>query len=129
VIPSDSAAGRRVLDELLAHLEAEHWDQHDIFGVHLAVEEALVNAIQHGNRMDARKRIFVTCRAASDRLRIEIADEGSGFNPNSLPDPTCAERLPEPCGRGVMLMRAFMTHVEFNDKGNRVVLEKQRAGE
>lgn len=127
VIPSDSAAGRRVVNEVLAQLEAEHWVQHDVFGVHLAMEEALVNAIQHGNHRDARKSVRVSCRVSPDRVRIEIADEGPGFNPGSLPDPTCPERLQTPGGRGVMLMRAFMSRVEFNEKGNRVVLEKQRA--
>jgi serine/threonine-protein kinase RsbW len=129
VIPSDTAAGRQLLDEVLAHLEAEHWVQHDIFGVHLAMEEALVNAIQHGNRLDARKNVHVSCRMAPDRVQIEIADEGPGFNPNVLPDPTCSDRIHKPGGRGVMLMRAFMNRVEFNDKGNCVVMEKQRARE
>jgi serine/threonine-protein kinase RsbW len=129
VIPSDTAASRKLLDEVLARLEAEHWVQHDIFGIHLAMEEALVNAIQHGNRFDSRKNVHVTCRMAPDRVQIEIADEGPGFNPNGVPDPTCPERIHKPGGRGVMLMRAFMNRVEFNDQGNRVVMEKQRARE
>ena len=57
---------------------------------------------------------------------MEITDEGSGFNPNALPDPTDAAHLIRPCGRGVMLMRAFMSRVEFLDCGNHVVLEKER---
>lgn len=126
VIPSDSAAGRRVLNDVLAQLESQHWLQHDIFGVHLAMEEALVNAIQHGNRLDTRKRIHVICTMSSDRIRIEIADEGRGFNPNTLPDPTCNERLEASSGRGVMLMKAFMSRVEYNTTGNCVVLEKDR---
>jgi serine/threonine-protein kinase RsbW len=127
VIPSDTGAGRQVLAEVLSHLEAEHWGQHDIFGIHLAMEEALVNAIQHGNGHSAEKHVYVSCRMTPDRVRIEIADEGQGFDPKGLPDPTCVERLHKPGGRGVMLMRAFMNHVEFNDKGNRVIMEKQRA--
>ena len=81
VIPSDAAAGRQVLEELLDQLEAQHWRQHDIFSVHLAMEEALVNAIHHGNRLDAGKRVHVSCRISPDRVRVEITDEGRGFDP------------------------------------------------
>jgi serine/threonine-protein kinase RsbW len=127
MIPSDTAAGRDILDEIIERLETEHWQQDDIFGVHLAVEEALVNAILHGNRLDSRKNIHVVCQLSPERIRVEIADQGNGFDPDSLPDPTCPERLHSPCGRGVMLMKAFMTRVEYNEQGNRVVLEKARS--
>lgn len=123
-IVSDAATARQILNDVLAHLEAEHWVQNDIFAIHLAMEEALVNAIHHGNQLDAKKHIHVVCTLSSDRIRIEIGDEGDGFDPAHLPDPTCYDHLETPCGRGVMLMKAFMSHVEFNANGNRVVLEK-----
>ena len=126
VITSDAKLARQVLDELLAQLEAHHWHQRDIFAVHLAAEEALVNAIQHGNRADAHKHVRIACRLSDDLFRIEISDEGRGFDPAVLPDPTCADQLHHPCGRGVMLMRAFMSRVEFNERGNSVVMEKDR---
>lgn len=127
VIPSDTSAGRRVLEEVLNKLRAEQWLQHDIFGVHLAMHEALVNAIMHGNRLDPNKRIFVRCQLSREMVRIEIADEGEGFDPQCVPDPTDANHLELPTGRGVMLMKAFMTRVDFCDRGKRVVLEKRRA--
>jgi serine/threonine-protein kinase RsbW len=126
VIASDPTVARQVLDELLAQLEARQWQQRDIFAVHLATEEALVNAIQHGNGCDARKNVHVVCLLGGDRVRIEITDEGRGFDPSKLPDPTCDDHLHTPCGRGVMLMRAFMSRVEFNVRGNAVTMEKQR---
>ena len=126
VIASDPAAARLVLDEMLAQLEFRHWQQRDVFAVHLATEEALINAIHHGNGSDAGKRIHVVCLLAGDRIRVEITDEGPGFDPAALPDPTCGERLHAPCGRGVMLMRAFMSRVEFNARGNGVSMEKER---
>jgi serine/threonine-protein kinase RsbW len=131
VIASDTKAGREVLDELLEQLEAQHWQQREIFAIHLATEEALVNAICHGNNSDAQKNVHVVFRLASDRIRIEISDEGPGFNPAVLPDPTASDQLNMPCGRGVMLMRAFMSRVEFNAQGNTVIMEKDRekAGE
>jgi serine/threonine-protein kinase RsbW len=126
VIPNDTAVGRRLLDQVLEQLETLHWTRRDIFGVHLAVDEALVNAILHGNALDHSKRVHFCCWLSPRKVRVEITDEGPGFDPNNLPDPTDAEHLDRPGGRGVMLMRAFMSHVEFHDHGNHVVLEKVR---
>jgi serine/threonine-protein kinase RsbW len=126
VIASDPLAARRVLDEMLAELEARHWQQRDIFAVHLATEEALANAMYHGNGSDAGKNVHFVCLLGGDRVRIEITDEGRGFDPSALPDPTCDDHLHAPCGRGVMLMRAFMSRIEFNDRGNTVTMEKER---
>ncbi len=127
VIPSETCASKQLLDELLLRLEAEAWSAHDIYGVHLALEEALVNAIRHGNRFDASKSVHVDCRCSAVRLRIEIRDEGPGFNPGDVPDPTAPERIEVPSGRGIMLMRAFMSRVEYTELGNCVILEKERA--
>ena len=126
VIPNDTETGRQLLDEVLGQLESQHWGRRDIFGIHLAVDEALVNAMHHGNALDANKRVHFRCRLFPKKIRVEIIDEGPGFDPDSLPDPTTPQRLGFPSGRGVMLMRAFMSRVEFHDRGNHVVLEKDR---
>jgi serine/threonine-protein kinase RsbW len=128
VIGSDIEAGRRLLEELIQQLKVYRWSRRDVFSVHLAAEEALVNAIRHGNRCDPQKQVRVCCRLSDDRVRIEIADEGPGFNPKEVPDPTDPNRLAIPSGRGLMLMRSFMSTVEFADCGRRVVLEKLRGG-
>jgi len=125
-INSDLSAGRRVLDELIRQLHTHRWNRRDVFGVHLAIEEALVNAICHGNREDPRKQVQVRCRLATDRVRVEIADEGPGFDPSRVPDPTDPGRLENPKGRGLLLMRAFMSRVSFQDSGRTVILEKDR---
>jgi serine/threonine-protein kinase RsbW len=127
VIPSETGSGAPLLQEILQHLEEHNWIQHDIFSVHLAMEEALVNAIRHGNRLDASKHVHVACRMSPDLLRIEITDEGEGFDPSAVPDPTDPANIEAPSGRGLMLMRSFMSRVEYNDVGNRVVMEKERA--
>jgi len=126
VIANDPSLARKVLDEMLAELEAQHWQQRDIFAIHLATEEALVNAIRHGNHGDPEKHLHIVCSLASDRILIEISDEGRGFDPAKVPDPTCDDQLHTPCGRGVMLMKAFMSRVEYNARGNAVTMEKQR---
>jgi serine/threonine-protein kinase RsbW len=115
-----------VTDELLTQLGAHGWPPADVFAVHLAVEEAIVNAIVHGNKLDLAKKVHVECEVSADRVRVAIADEGPGFDPGSVPDCTSDERLEAPSGRGVMLMRSFMTTIEYNAAGNAVVLEKVR---
>jgi len=126
VIPSDAAVGRQLLDDLLQQLESMHWAHRDIFGVHLAVDEALINAIFHGNAADENKHVRFLCRVSPEKIRVEITDEGPGFDPESLPDPTSPCHINQPGGRGVLLMRAFMSNVEFLDHGCHIVLEKQR---
>jgi serine/threonine-protein kinase RsbW len=126
VIPSENVAGKKVLDEILGQLATHDWGQRDIFSVHLALEEALVNAIKHGNNCDTSKSVHVVCELTTDRLFVQIEDEGPGFNPDRVPDCTNADRLEMPCGRGVLLMRSFMSSVEFRDKGNCVVMTKCR---
>lgn len=126
VIPSVAAESRRVLEELLQQLRDQEWHQHDVFSVHLAMEEALVNAIKHGNRLDARKCVHVVCKISQTLVRIEITDEGPGFDPRAVPDCTEDDRLEVPSGRGLMLMRSFMSRIEYNEKGNGVIMEKAR---
>lgn len=125
-IPSETSATSEAIEPLLARLQEEAWADRDVFGVHLAVEEALVNAIKHGNREDAAKSVCIEYRIAPDCVQIEIADEGCGFDPSVLPDPTAEDRVDQPNGRGIMLMRSFMSRVEFNGAGNCVLLEKCR---
>jgi len=126
VIPSDTAAGQSVQERIIQLLEALRYDERDVFGVRLAIEEALVNAIKHGNRMDPSKTVRITCHIAPHKVRIEIEDQGEGFLPAEVPDPTADENLERPCGRGIMLMRAFMSSIAFNASGNCVILEKHR---
>lgn len=125
-IPSDTSAGQAVQERIVKRLEELDYSPRDLFGMRLALEEALVNAIKHGNRMDRNKHVEIFCRIHEDVVRVEIEDEGPGFALVDVPDPTADENLERPCGRGIMLMRSFMNVVEYNERGNRVILEKQR---
>jgi len=99
-------------------LEAGGFSQDDIFAVHLALEEAFLNAVKHGNRMDPTKK--VTIEYVMDREKIEICmtDEGPGFDPRCIPDPRVGKNLYRPEGRGLLLIRSYMHTVEYNERGN-----------
>lgn len=125
-IPSDTEAGHALQERILKALEILDYPPRDVFSVRLALEEALVNAIKHGNGMDPAKQVRVSCEVTYEQVRIEIEDEGSGFDPNEVADPTDDENLDCPGGRGIMLMRAFMNVIEYNPTGNRVTLVKVR---
>lgn len=126
-LPSVNGASHAVLAELMAALERERWNEREIFGIHLAVEEALVNAIRHGNRSDSEKQVHVVCKLSPQHVLVEVTDQGPGFNPEVVPDCTAEENWERPSGRGIMLMRNYMTRVEYVDGGCRVVMEKQRS--
>jgi len=123
-VASDLAEVRRVQDLVEAALQANRFGETDQFAVKLAVEEALVNAIKHGNQLDPDKRVRVQYSVDEELFRIQITDEGAGFNPEDLPDPTADDFLERPCGRGVLLIRSFMTTVDFLGRGNEVVMSK-----
>jgi serine/threonine-protein kinase RsbW len=128
LIGSDTTEARRVQEEIEAALKAQQYSEHDIFSIRLAVEEALVNAIKHGNRMDRSKKVQVSYRVQPDHFEVCICDEGSGFDPQDVPDPTAEENLERPCGRGLMLMRHYMSEVSFTTPGNAVLMRKRRNG-
>ena len=123
-ILSETEAGHQVLDVILRKLGEFHWGSKDIFAIHLALEEALINAIRHGNCSCHEKTVVIHTEITPAHFLTRITDEGPGFDPQTLPDPTAEEFLECPCGRGVKLMQNYMTSVTFNDTGNEVTLEK-----
>lgn len=116
----------RFQDAIAAELKKRRFAQREIFSIRLALEEALVNAIKHGNRLDPGKKVHITYRVTTRRFDIAIADEGPGFNPSKVADPLAPENLESVGGRGLLLMRAYMTEVDFHPPGNRVTMTKLR---
>ena len=112
----------------VAAQDATTFTEREIFAIRLAVEEALVIAIKHGNQMDRGKKVHVTYHVHADRFDVLITDEGPGFDPEDVPDPTAPENLERPCGRGLLLMRHYMTEVTFHPPGNRLTMAKVRSG-
>ncbi|MBI3821952.1 MAG: ATP-binding protein [Planctomycetes bacterium] len=115
-----------VLGRILDELEDLGFTEKEIFGVRLALEEALVNAVKHGHRGDSTKMVRVRYHASLLQFTVQIEDEGRGFNPEKVPDPLEPANLQRPGGRGVLLMGYYMTWVEYNEIGNCVTMCKLR---
>ena len=127
-IASDPAEARKLQEEIERQLKDTLFSEKEVFSIKLALEEALVNAIKHGNQFDRTKKVRIAYQVAKERFDIQISDEGCGFDPDDVPDPTAIENLERPCGRGLMLMRYYMTEVSFSSTGNSVSMSKLRNG-
>lgn len=125
-LPSKKGAHLSLLEEILQELERLGWDGRDFFGIQMALEESLTNAIRHGNRLDESKEVLVECKLSGEQFWLRVTDEGSGFQPREVPDCTADENLECPGGRGLALIKAYMTRVEYNQCGNCVTMEKNR---
>ena len=126
VLPTDLSAVRGTEREVLGVLRDLGYDEDHLFAVRLALEEALVNAMKHGNAFDPGRSVHLRYRASPEQVEIRVADEGGGFDPGIVPDPTADENLERPCGRGIMLMRCYMDEVTFSPEGNQVSMVKRR---
>jgi len=110
---------------IVRELQKCRYREEDIFALKLAIEEAIANAVKHGNQGDSSKTVTVRFAITPERSVIIVRDEGGGFHPDEVPDPTLPERLPLPNGRGIMLMRAYMDEVSYRDQGREVVFVKR----
>jgi serine/threonine-protein kinase RsbW len=105
------------------------FDEDTVPNIAMAVREAAVNAILHGNSYNPAKTITATFEANSDALIVRIADEGTGFDPTNVPDPLASENILRGSGRGIFLIKAFMDEVHFRQlhPGTELTLIKHRA--
>lgn len=125
-IPSTLAALEGVVERLVALARDVKCDHHHLERVELALREALANAIIHGNQQDPGKRVVVRCFCQPDRgMLLVVEDEGVGFDPSKVPNPTQAECLLETHGRGLFLMRRLMDHVRISHRGTRITMLKR----
>ena len=83
------------------------------FGIDMAVREAVTNAVLHGNRQDEDKTVDITLKSSPDAVEISVHDQGPGFNPEEVPDPTADENILKASGRGIFFMRSFMDEVNW----------------
>jgi serine/threonine-protein kinase RsbW len=127
VIPSDLKAALLTEERILDAVAEAGYSREAQFAIRLALEEALVNAHKHGNRGDSARTITITYDVDPSRVVIRVRDEGEGFQPRNVPDPTAPDRLSVPCGRGIMLMRAYVDDLQYNGQGNEVQLIKNNS--
>lgn len=129
VISNDTQAAEFLCQQLLGEVSAKGFGAEDIFGIHLGLEEAFINAIKHGNKNAKNKQISIEYLITDDRFEITITDEGNGFEPESVPDPRSEENLYKISGRGMLLMRSYMDIIEYNKKGNSVRMVKNKTAQ
>jgi len=95
-------------EAVLREAKEAGFEEDDLHKIGIAVRECMVNAVVHGNRYNARKKVQLKVARISGGIAISVADEGEGFDPSAVPDPLASENLLRFSGRGVMLMQAFM---------------------
>jgi serine/threonine-protein kinase RsbW len=124
VIDSDLDQGRDVQKQILKAVTESGFEGQNYFAITLALEEAITNAIKHGNRLDKTKKVRVDARVTRKQFEIEIEDEGPGFDRSSVPDPTSAENIEKCSGRGILLIEAYMNRVSWDRGGRRLRMLK-----
>ena len=116
-----------VVGGLASTMAAAGYSEKEQFGVRLALEEAVVNGLRHGNGGDPSKEVRVRYAVSPQEVLAEVEDQGPGFDPEAVPDPLAPENLEKPCGRGLLLMRHYLTEVRYHGRGNVVTLRKRRS--
>jgi serine/threonine-protein kinase RsbW len=105
-------------------------DEDDGLNVAIAVREAVINAIVHGNRKDPGRKVEVSLQARPGSVKARVRDQGAGFDSGATPDPTAGDNLMRSSGRGILVMRGFVDRVDFkfrDGRGMEVTLVKKRA--
>ena len=124
-IHSDYTAVRVVQDRIMAEVAHCGFDGQSQFAIKLALEEGLINAIKHGNKLDPVKRVHVEYTCSPAELDVSIEDEGAGFDRSDVPDPTLEENIEKCSGRGILLIEAYMTSVGWTHGGRRMRMVKR----
>jgi serine/threonine-protein kinase RsbW len=123
-IASDFTAGFQVQQQILDAAERLGFKEQCLFAIKIAVEEALVNAIKHGNKLDPGKHVIIEAAISPRQAEISIEDEGPGFDRGLVPDPLADENLEKPSGRGILLIESYMNQVKWDHGGRRVRMVK-----
>lgn len=124
-IASDYTDAREVQRLILDEIERAGFDPDTQFGIKLALEEAIINAIKHGNKLNKQKQVHVEWRVTPQMVEIVIEDEGPGFDRASVPDPTDEVNIEKLTGRGILLIESYMSDVQWSKGGRRVRLVKK----
>ncbi len=125
-IRSTLVEAQAIQERVVREMEQLSFSARDMFALRLAIEEALSNAIRHGNHQDDSRQVHVSCRLDDQKVRVVVTDQGDGFDPAGVPDPTEDEFIGRPNGRGISLMQTYMNICEYSDGGRRITIERDR---
>ena len=126
-LPSAISLMHIVLEYLMKRVEKLGVVKSEQSNLFVALDEAFVNAVKHGNKFDAKKLVRIIAEVSSGEARFTIEDEGEGFDVNSIPDPLDPSNLFKSSGRGVLFIYNIMDEVKYNERGNRLTMIKKRS--
>lgn len=124
-IPSAISLMHSILDYLVKRVEKVGVVNLENSNLFIALDEAFVNAVKHGNKFDAAKNVRITAEVSPKEARFTVEDEGEGFDVNAIPDPLDPENLFKTSGRGVLLIHNIMDEVRYNERGNKLEMIKK----
>jgi len=125
-LPSQIHAVSPFVDRLMRFVAMFRGVDDSELDIEIALREAILNAVSHGNAEDPAKRVYVTCRCTIDgEVSITIRDEGQGFDFDAVPDPTTSDKILSTQGRGIYLMKALMDEISFEEGGTIVHIRKR----
>ena len=116
-----------LLTDVIGAMAEVGYGARDTFAVRLALEEAVTNAVKHGQGSESSKRARIGWIVSASAVTLDVEDDGAGFDPERVPDPCLPENQERPGGRGLFLMRSYMSWLRFNEAGNRVVMCRYRS--
>jgi Anti-sigma regulatory factor (Ser/Thr protein kinase) len=125
IFPSAISLMHSILDYLMKRVEKVGVVNPENSNLFIALDEAFVNAVKHGNKFDANKLVKVTAEVSTVEARFTVEDEGEGFDVSSIPDPRNPENLFKTSGRGVLFIHNIMDEVTYNERGNRLTMVKK----
>lgn len=124
-VPSQISLMHDILDYLMRRVEKIGVVNAENSNLFIALDEAFVNAVKHGNKFDTTKLVRIAAEISAKEARFTIEDEGEGFNVAEIPDPRNVENLFKASGRGVLIIHNVMDAVQYNERGNRVTMIKK----
>ena len=120
---SSDLGNLRIVENAIDEITSDEGISRTCYGkVWVAVLEAVNNAMAHGNEFAPDKFVYISLKREEDKFIITVEDEGPGFSPENVPDPTLPENIEKPDGRGVFLIMKLADEIEFNEKGNMVTI-------
>jgi serine/threonine-protein kinase RsbW len=126
-VVNDAASIDAAQNRIVEAIERFDYPKASVFAMRLSLHEAMSNAFRHGHAsLPASTPITVSCSIGPDKVVMAVEDQGPGFNPDAVPDPTLEENLERGSGRGLLLIKAYMASASYNAKGNRLEMVYRR---